>query len=210
MRLPAAPITAFFVLLGLFVFAASQARAASESAPVSVVEGFHGQLLAVMKKAEALGVRGRFAKLEPEIAKAFDLERMIRVAAGRFWRRADDKSRDRVLEAFARMSVATYASQFDGWSGQAFETVGQRPGPQQTMLVETKITDPGGDNAGLTYVLKEKTPGGGDWRIVDVLLDNSISQLAVRRSEYQRVLRTDGLEGLVAILDAKTSDLLRE
>jgi ABC-type transporter MlaC component len=40
------------------------------------------------------------------------------------------------------------------------------------------------------------------------LLDNTISELAVRRSEYRRVLKRDGIDGLIAILEAKTRNLV--
>ena len=51
---------------------------------------------------------------------------------------------------------------------------------------------------------------GGAWRIVDVLLDSSISELAVRRSEYARVLRKDGIDGLIATLGEKADALAAE
>ena len=50
----------------------------------------------------------------------------------------------------------------------------------------------------------------GEWRIIDVLVDSGISQLAVRRSEYRRVLRTKGIDGLIDTLNAKADQLLNE
>ena len=47
----------------------------------------------------------------------------------------------------------------------------------------------------------------GAWRIVDVLLERSISELAVRRSEYNQVLRTGGADKLAEVLDQKTAQL---
>ncbi len=192
----------------LLLFATLAPRVAAAAEPVDVIEGFHATLLAVMKNAAGLGVNGRYDALASEIDKDFDLRRMIRVAAGKFWRQADGAARAKVLASFRRMSIATYAAQFGGWSGQAFITAAVRPGPQRTVLVQTKITSPGGDDATLTYVLKERARANGDWRIVDVLLDGSISQLAVRRSEYQRVLKSSGLKGLIKVLDAKAGELL--
>ncbi len=161
-----------------------------------------------MKRADELGPMGRFDFLAPGIDEAFDQLRMIRVATGASWRAADKERRRRLLDAFARMSIATYASQFDGYSGQRFETVRERPGPQKTVLVETRILDRDGTaEADLTYVLMAVNK---HWRIVDILLDNTISQLAVRRSEYRRILKKDGMEGLIAVLNGKADDLLRK
>ena len=107
----------------------------------------------------------------------------------------------------SRLSISTYASQFDGYSGQSFETQGQKPGPQKTVLVKTRIIDPGSDPIDLTYVTREIK---GRWRIIDVLLDTGISELAVRRSEYSRILKTRGVDGLIDALNSKATQLLSE
>ena len=48
------------------------------------------------------------------------------------------------------------------------------------------------------------------WRIVDILLDNDISELAVRRSEYRRVLKKEGVDALIATLNNKADGLVAE
>ncbi len=130
---------------------------------------------------------------------------MIRIATGSFWKKAAQNQQKRLLEAFIRMSASTYASQFDGYSGEAFKTLGAKPGPRGTMLVATQILRPDDSPVAITYVVKES---GGMWRIVDVLLDNSISELAVRRSEYRQMLRSKGMKGLIDLLNSKASSLV--
>lgn len=193
------------VVMALLGMPPGAGAAMDAGAPASVVEGFHNALLKVMKNADSLGVRGRYDSLQEPVADAFDLANMIRVASGSFWRKAGEDDRKRLLDAFTRFSVATYAAQFDGYSGQVFETVGDRPGPQQTVLVVTRIVSPDGGGGDLTYVMKKRD---GRWLIADILLDNVISQLAVRRSEYNMVLRKNGIDGLLGILDTKAEELL--
>ncbi|MGI9431564.1 MAG: ABC transporter substrate-binding protein, partial [Myxococcota bacterium] len=36
----------------------------------------------------------------------------------------------------------------------------------------------------------------GAWRIIDVFLNGTVSELALRRSEYSSVIRSDGYEAL--------------
>jgi len=178
---------------------------AADDSPIPVVEVFHEALLATMKDAEALGVEGRFTKLEPAVSSAFHLPAMIQVASGSHWKKADEKAQDQLIAAFSRLSVATYAAQFDGYSGQSFETLGNKPGPQKTTLVETRIVNPGDDSVAITYVMKKAK---GVWRIVDVLVDTGISELARKRSEYRRVLKAGGIPALVDTLKKKADDLL--
>jgi len=188
----------------LFVFLVSLPAVGAENTPVSVVEGFHKDLLTVMKAADKLGVKGRYQYLAPRLAKAFDMSRMIRIATGSFWKKADPNQQKQLLDAFTQMSASTYASQFDGYSGEAFKTLGAKPGPRGTMMVATQILRPNDSPVDITYVVKES---GGRWRIVDVLLDNSVSELAVRRSEYRQMLRSRGMKGLIDLLNSKASSL---
>ncbi len=195
------------VLAFLFVLVAAVPAGAAEGEPRALVERFQGNLLAVMKEAETLGVKGRYERLVSPIEETFHLSLMIRVATGSFWKKATKAQRSGLLAAFKHMSVSTYANQFDGYSGQVFEIVGQRPGPQKTVLVKTTIVSPGDSPAKLTYVVKEFQ---GQWRIVDVLLDNDISQLAVRRSEYRGLLKNNGVDALIATLNTKADGLVAE
>ena len=173
--------------------------------PVVTVEAFHDQLLAVMKDANGLPVQARFDRLAGTMDTTFDLRRMIQVASTPQWASADETQRTRLFAAFRQLSIATYAAQFDGYSGEKFETVGERSGPQNTVLVETRIIESTGAKVGLTYVLKQS---GERWLIADILLDNSVSQLAVRRSEYRRILKDSGIPGLIDTLDGKAAELL--
>ncbi len=179
----------------------------NDTGPARVVTAFHESLLGVMKDAKALGVKGRYEKLAPRIERSFHLALMAQIGAGSHWRKATKAQTDKLVAAFSRLSISTYASQFDGWSGQSFETQGQKPGPQKTVLVKTRIIGPGSDPVDLTYITREIK---GRWRIIDVLLDTGISELAVRRSEYSRILRTGGIDGLVRALNAKADQLLNE
>ncbi|MCB2101073.1 MAG: ABC transporter substrate-binding protein [Rhodobacterales bacterium] len=198
-------------LLGLMALAMApallpSAPAHAADAPRAVVEAFHDALVAAMRKGD--GVRGRFDLMAPALDRTFDLPRMVRVAARAAWRDAGAADRDRLVAAFRRLSAATYAAQFTSADGIRFRTVDDRPGPQETVLVATRIENAQGQvEAKLTYVVK-RADDGGAWRIVDVLLDDTISQLAVRKSEYRDILRQGGLDGLVKDLDAKAAALL--
>lgn len=184
------------------------ARGAGEAAPATmVVEALHEALLSVMREADSLGFEGRFEKLEDPIDRAFDHERMIRVASGPFWRKATDEEKRDLLSAFRLLSVSTYAARFKSYKGQRFEILETRPGPQETALVSTRIVSPEGDPVEIVYVMKESD---GQWRVADVLLENSISELAVRRSEYRSILKRSGVSGLIATLNEKSEDLRQD
>ena len=178
---------------------------ASETTPSTQVEQFHDVLLSVMKDADQLGISGRYKKLEPVLSQVFSLKAMIQIASGSFWKRTSDQEKIQLTSAFSRLTIATYATQFDGFSGQLFKTIGAKPGPQKTTLVETQIVNTDTSSVTLRYVFREIK---GQWRVIDVLLDTGFSELARKRSEYRSVLKTGGVAGLIALLNAKTDSLL--
>lgn len=200
-----APLLASVLSACLIVLWGAPARATGEAAPaVTLIEELHEALLSVMREADVLGFDGRYERLQDPIDHAFDHERMIRIASGPFWRKASEEERRELFDAFRRMSLSTYAARFKGYSGQEFEIEGSRPGPQETVLVSTRIVSPKNDPVEIVYVVKE---ADGRWRVADVLLENSISELAVRRSEYRAILKKDGVSGLIATLNEKSQDL---
>ena len=191
-----------FFFIGVFGLVGT--LAANEAA-ISQVEKFHDVLLSTMKEAKSLGVSGRYQKLEVILPEVFHLKAMIQISSGSFWQKSSELDRDQLTDAFTRLTIATYASQFDGYSGQVFTTSGVKPGPQKTTLVETVLTTPGSSGVALTYVMREVK---GQWRVIDVLLDTGISELARKRSEYRQILKISGTAGLIKILKAKTNSLL--
>ena len=45
------------------------------------------------------------------------------------------------------------------------------------------------------------------WRIIDVYLNGTISELALRRSEYSSLIKREGFASLLAALDKRIDDL---
>ncbi len=178
------------------------AAARAQGNPAAVVEGFHAALLAVMRDAQRLGVRGRFDRLAPAMAQAFDLAAMARISIGPPWTGLAAPEQQALSDAFARWSVATYAARFDGFGGESFSTQGVQALPNGDALVRTTLNRPGGQEA---VVLSYLVRGG---RIVDIYLTGTISELASRRSEFAGLLREGGAARLLAELNGRTQRLL--
>jgi len=162
---------------------------------------FHSTLITAMKNADELGRSGRSNLINPVYQKVFNTPLMARIVVGRRWRQTSSAQKQRFTSAFQSNNVAIYANRFDGYSGQSFKNLGTRPGPKKTLLIDTVLINPGNDNVKLTYVAKRIK---NKWWIIDVLLASGISELAVKRSEYSRTLKTKGIDALTDILLAKS------
>ncbi len=183
--------------------AAPTVAAAAE--PAATVDGFYDVLLSVMKNGKKLGFAGRRDRLAPVIRQAFDLPLMTRLMVGPQWQSFSAAEQQQLIEAFSDFSIANYASQFDDYSGENFIVDPKSaPAPANDMIVRTKLTQPDDKPVQLDYLLRADQ---GKWRIIDVYLSGTVSQLAARRSEFSSVLRRDGVRGLVSLLKEKTAQL---
>lgn len=172
--------------------------------PTAVVDRLHAALLDVMKQAEALGYEGRHEKLAPVLQEVFDIAYMAEKSVGRYWRSADEAQRALLVETFTRFTIANYAGRFDGWSGQQFEVLSEAPSLHGTVLVNSRLVEEGADPVQLNYRLR---PDGDGWRIIDVYLNGTVSEIALRRSEYSSLIQREGFDALLAALDDKITDL---
>ncbi|MCO6415325.1 ABC transporter substrate-binding protein [Siccirubricoccus sp. KC 17139] len=175
-------------------------------AQVAEVEAFHATLLEVMRNAQALGVKGREARLRPAMEAAFNLPAMARIAIGPAWTGIAPPLQQALTRAFADWSIATYASRFDGYGGERFVTEGQQTLANGDRLVRTQLVRPNDAPVQLNYLLRDT---GGAWRIVDIYLTGTVSELASRRAEFTVLLREGGPERLLQELRQRTAALLR-
>ena len=191
-----------FIVVGLLIHPSTLFSAE----PNEVIETFHAALILVMKDAGNTSRSSRYKTLEPEIEKAFNLSFMIRITAGSRWKKENAKNQKDLIKAFKRMSVATYVSRFEGYSGQEFQTLRVRTRPKNTRLVDTQLKSPADKPVKLTYVMRQF---GNDWKIVDVLLDEVISEMAMRVSEYRATLRSKGADALAKALNKQAGRLMK-
>jgi phospholipid transport system substrate-binding protein len=177
---------------------------ASDSGPVRTIETLHTALLGVMKDAEKLGYQGRYERLAPILKETYDTAFMAEKSVGRHWKLASPADQAALVATFSRFMISTYAGRFDDYSGQTFQIVSQEASTQGSVLVRTRLKDPQGEDVQLDYRLRETD---GSWKIIDVYLNGTVSELALRRSEYVSLIARDGWQGLISALDDRIASL---
>ncbi len=185
---------------------------ANNTKVLQIVEGLNTTLLSIMQSAETLGYQGRYERLDEPLRQSFDFAFMTKIAVGRAWNDFDKEQRQQLIERFTKMSVATFAARFDGYSGEYFEIVGQKSGRKDTIIVDDRIIRPKDPPVGLNFVLKEQSDEAADeeWRIIDVMLDGKFSELARQRAEFSAVLKRGGYDELISALDERIEILNAE
>lgn len=185
---------------------ASPAGVGGEEKAAAVAGRFNESLLSSMRDADELGYAGRHARLKPMVEGTFDIAFMSERVLGSRWKDLGDEERRQWRELFADLLTATYAGRFVGFRGQHFETRGEEPAARDTILVSTTLIDPGGENVDINYRLRRVD---GAWRVVDIYLKGTVSELALRRSEYAALLQREGFAALTKAVREKIAALER-
>ena len=192
---------ALAVALGLSTFFNTvQAAPAGGS---GTVRGLYKALLSTMKSGRTLGGSGRFAQLAPVIRSSFDVALMARLSVGPSWTGLSEAQRQELIESYGRYISAIYADRFDSYHGQKLEVTGEQPVPYG-LLVKSRIIKSNGEPVEVDYLLRRSGPS---WLISDIYLDSTISEVATRRSEFAAIIKTQGIDGLIAALNRK-ADIL--
>ena len=189
-------VAAIAVTVGLALTAAQ----AWASAATDIVNTLNSNTLRIMQNARALGFDGRYREFEPILTRTFDMPLMAQLAIGRKWTELTSQQQAKVVDTFRRYTVALYASRFDSYSNQRFEILGEQATEGNTVLVRNRFIKSNGEAVGINYRVRNN---GGKFQAFDVYLNEAISEIAVRRSEFTSVLIRQGVDALLSQLEER-------
>jgi len=177
--------------------------AQAPSPAVLKIETYYQQLMPTIKQAGRLSVRERDTRFTPVITAIFDLPTMTRLAVGPAWKSFSAEQQAAVQDAFARFIVADYASQIKDYSGESFvvdpQTTPETRGGGE--IVKTKLLQPSGRSVSINYLVRRE-------RVIDIYLNGTISDLAMRRDEFASIIASGGADVLIKRLRDRTETLL--
>jgi phospholipid transport system substrate-binding protein len=179
-------------------------RAQPDSVLSQPLTELYAGLEAAMRAGRTTPFGRRFNALAPVVDRAFDLATVLKVSVGVRWDSMDSAAQARLAETFRRFTIATYVANFDKYGGEHFQVL---PGARDLgadRVVHTEIVSGSGDRVRLDYVMRDDA---GMWKAVDVLLDGSISRVAVQRSDFRKILAHGDADALITSLRQKIVDL---
>ena len=187
-------VITIFALLSLLVAPAGAADSAAK-----VVEVLHAELLFVMKQAKKLGYAGRYQRLAPTVTASYDFPYISKVVVGRYWRSFTAEQKSQFIRAFSKLSIATYANRFDGYSGERFKTISEEELKRGHRLVSTVLIKANGEEIELDYILHQNND---QWLIINVIAEG-VSDLSLKRADYTSYLKKNGFDALLKKLNEK-------
>ena len=181
--------------------------ASAEAAPAAPVEALNRAILAVMRAGRATSFAHRMQMLTPAVQAAFDLPFVLGRAVGPRFAAFPPDVRAALLDGFTAFTVASYVANFDDENGERFAILPQTREAGGDEVVQTELSQASGEKLRLDYVVRRQ---GDGWKIIDVLLNGSISRVAVQRSDFRSLLSGGDAAPLIASLRGKVLRLAAE
>ena len=191
-------------LLAPFAVSHRARAAGAQSAALDPILTLNNGLLAVMKTGKSVPFVDRYNTLSPVVENTFDLPEVLRRCVGPGWGTLAATEQAELLKVFQRLTITSYVASFNSYAGQRFEV---EPSPRAVgadVIVETHLVPLNGEPSRLDYMLHAQ---GSMWRVVDVLLDGTISRVAVQRSDFRRFLASHDSSGLISSMQQKIVSL---
>jgi phospholipid transport system substrate-binding protein len=197
-----AAVVAVTLALSMRATAQPAASAPVPTAPAEVVAALHNGIVAAAAEP-ARGVEARYAELEPIVERTHDLPYIAELSIRRSWSGLTEEQQQRFIAAFSRLSVMTYAARFGTVTATTFEISGSENDRNGRVLVHAAINRANEPDVSLDYLLHETDDG---WKIINILADQ-VSDLALKRAEYARVLGSGTIDDLIAELESQAKEL---
>ena len=196
-------MTKLLALLGAAALAFS--AAAQNLGPDQLVQKITDEILAAIKsdKQLAAGDKQKATKLaEEKVLPYIDFEQATRLAVGRAWREATPEQKQRLVTEFRNMLVRTYSNAISAYQGQTLKVLPQRgkQDPEET-VVRTQFIRAGGQPLPIDFTMHK---AGETWKVYDITVEG-VSLVMTYRSEFDAVVKQEGVDGLIKRLAQKNS-----
>ena len=194
-------------IIGFLVLGFSLTAAAQELAPDQLVQKLTEEVLAAIKsdKQLAAGDKQKALKLaEEKVLPYIDFEEATRLAVGRAWSQATPEQRKKLVEEFRNMLVRTYSNAIESYQGQTLKVMPSRVGKgdgKDEATVRAQFVRAGGKPLPIEFQMRND---GKSWKVYDIAVEG-ISLVLTYRSEFDAVVKQEGVDGLIKRLTQKNN-----
>ncbi len=163
-------------------------------------------LISAMKAGSAnASFMTRYSAMDPVVKSAVNVDVILQNSTGFYWSTLPAAQQQELEKVFEQFTVASYVSGFNGYSGQKIVVLPAERQVGDKKVVETQIV-PGDGSAPveLDYVM---TNGPNGWQATDVLLNGTISKVAIQSSDFSSEVTSGDASQLISALKAKVAAL---
>jgi phospholipid transport system substrate-binding protein len=185
------------------------ANAQQQLAPDQLVQKVTEEVLTAIKsdKQLAAGDKQKALKLaEEKVLPYIDFEESTRLAVGRAWSQATPEQRKKLVAEFRNMLVRTYSNAIESYEGQTLKVLPSRGGKdakdaKDEATVRAQFVRAGGKPLPIEFQMRKN---GDTWKVFDIAVEG-ISLVLTYRSEFDAVVKQEGVDGLIKRLTQKNN-----
>ena len=180
----------FLICFLISIFFLFHSETKSESKVLTGVNELHESLIKISNKTIN---SDNLEMIDDVVKNSYDLEKMGKIIIGVDWKQMDTKSKKEFINVFKRFISVNYFRRFNKINELNFEHQTVKVIGDKFKLAGVILT---ADNEKLKidYLLGFKNE---KWKIFDVLLDGSISEVATKKSDFKKIIKEEGVKGLV-------------
>jgi phospholipid transport system substrate-binding protein len=194
-----------FFLPTVVAFFFAGAALAQELSPEQLVQKITSDVLAAVKSDQQLaaGDKSKAVKLaEEKVLPYVDFEYATRLAVGRAWRQASPEQHQRLVTEFRNMLVRTYTNSISAYEGQTLKVLpsrGKGDNSADESTVRTQFVRAGGQPLPIDFQMHK---AGNAWKVYDIVVEG-VSLVLTYRSEFDAIVKQQGIDGLIKALAQK-------
>lgn len=163
------------------------------------------RVLNQLQQPKQANVEKEIADLKKALNDAYDFPSVLSSTVGYRYNSFSTAEKEQLLQAFENYTAARYYSSFAKEKGTGFQILPaiKNASTNNDKIIKTKVGDASdmGSATEISYLIRKTDQG---WKIVDVLLNGHISQVAVQHGDFSSTLAKGGSEGLIEMLNKKT------
>ena len=180
----------FLICLIISIFILFHSVTKSESNVLASINKLHESLTKISDKTIN---SDNLEMIDDVVKNSYDLEKMGKIIIGVDWKQMNKKTQKEFVNVFKRFISVNYFRRFNKINELHFEHQTVTNIEDKFKLARVILT---ADNEKLKidYLLGFKNE---KWKIFDVLLDGSISEVATKKSDFKKIIEEEGLSGLV-------------
>ena len=186
----------FLICLIISIFIVFHSETKSENKVLACVNELHESLIKISDKTIN---SDNLAMIDDVVKNSYDLEKMGKIIIGIDWKQMDTKTQKEFINVFKRFISVNYFRRFNKINELNFENQTVTDIENKFKLARVILT---ADNEKfkIDYLLGLKNE---KWKIFDVLLDGSISEVATKKSDFKKIIKEEGVSGLVKSLSIR-------
>ncbi len=145
----------------------------------------------------------RRTAIKKSIATIFDSQEMAKRTLGKHWNQRTPAERKQFVDLFATLLENSYAGKIESYNNEKIVYTKETLDGDYAE-VKSKVITPKQDEYTLDYKLMKKESGA--WMVYDVVIEG-VSLVSNYRTQFNKIISTNGYAELVKKLQAKSNEL---